>query len=110
MLQDHGILQEMTFKRCLLGNASDEEGVNVDGQLPKQGQHLQRHAQLISVGGLGLADPLAQGLQAVLTVCEHTERLARSQLQDLQAEDEVPSKQKEMRCCAEQYLISKEMR
>ena len=83
------MLQERTFQRCLLGNAADEEGINVDRQLPKQGQHLQRHAQLILVRGLGFADPLSQDLQAVVTVREHSEGLARSQLQDLQAEDEV---------------------
>ena len=96
MLQDDGMLQERTSKHCSLGNAADEEGVNVNGQLPKQGQHLQSHTQLILVRGFGFADPLAQDLQAGVAVHEDSEGLATSQLQDLQAEDEAWSKCKGM--------------
>ena len=34
-------LEEGAVRRCSLSNATGEEGVNANGQLPKQGQHLQ---------------------------------------------------------------------
>lgn len=105
------MLQGRTSKHCSLGNAADEEGVNVNGQLPKQGQHLQCYAQLILVRGLGFADPLAQDLQAGVAVSEDSEGFAMTQLQDLQAEDEVWSKCKGMKsCCAKPHPVSKEMK